>query len=126
MVKRETTPTSDSAQFILAWRSEDSVESAKSSQSEAQPGNGCSAIPEAAQKGGSKKPGARAVQPAVGQKKKGKAEAKNQKFEALWNRRALRDPPAGSRPKGKEKEKPKIRNLRRYGAALKQLDTVHP
>ena len=23
-------------------------------------------------------------------------------------------PPAGSRPKGKEKEKPKIRNLRRY------------
>ena len=33
MVKRETTPTSDSAQFILAWRSEDSVESAKSSQS---------------------------------------------------------------------------------------------
>ena len=61
MVKRETTPTSDSAQFILAWRSEDSVESAKSSQSEAQPGNGCSAIPEAAQIGGSKKPGARAV-----------------------------------------------------------------
>ena len=25
-VKRETAPTSDSAQFILAWRSEDSVE----------------------------------------------------------------------------------------------------
>ena len=25
-VKRETAPTSDSAQFILAWRSEDSIE----------------------------------------------------------------------------------------------------
>ena len=25
-MKRKTTPTSDSAQFILAWRSEDSVE----------------------------------------------------------------------------------------------------
>jgi len=47
-VKRETAPTSDSAQFILAWRSEDSVESAESSQSEAQPGSGSSAIPEAA------------------------------------------------------------------------------
>ena len=51
MVKRETTPTSDSAQFILAWRSEDSVESAGSSQSETQPGNGCNAIPGAAQSG---------------------------------------------------------------------------
>ena len=57
MVKRETAPTSESAQFILAWRSEDSVESAKSSQSEAQPGSGCNAIPEAAQSRGSKKPG---------------------------------------------------------------------
>jgi len=47
-VKRETAPSSESAQYILAWRSEDSVESAKSSQSEAQPGNGSSAIPEAA------------------------------------------------------------------------------
>ena len=47
-VKRETAPSSESAQFILAWRSEDSVESAESSQSEAQPGIGCSAIPEAA------------------------------------------------------------------------------
>ena len=56
MVKRETTPTSDSAQCILAWRSEDSVESAGSSQSEAQPGNGCSAIPGAAKSGGSKGP----------------------------------------------------------------------
>ena len=28
-VKRETAPTSDSAQFILAWRSEDSVEKRK-------------------------------------------------------------------------------------------------
>ena len=59
-MKRETAPSSESAQFILAWRSEDSVESAGSSQSEAQPGIGCSAIPEAAQSGGSKKPGARA------------------------------------------------------------------
>ena len=56
MVKRETTPTSDSAQCILAWRSEDSVESAGSSQSEAQPGSGCSAIPGAAKSGGSKGP----------------------------------------------------------------------
>ena len=48
LVKRETAPSSESAQCILAWRSEDSVESAKSSQSEAQPGNGSSAIPEAA------------------------------------------------------------------------------
>jgi len=47
-VKRETAPTSESAQFILAWRSEDSVESAVSSQSEAQPGIDSSAIPEAA------------------------------------------------------------------------------
>ena len=47
-MKRETAPSSESAQFILAWRSEDSVESAKSSQSEAQPGIGCSAFPEAA------------------------------------------------------------------------------
>ena len=47
-VKRETAPSSESAQYILAWRSEDSVESAKSSQSEAQPGSGSSAIPEAA------------------------------------------------------------------------------
>jgi len=61
VVKRETAPSSESAQFILAWRSEDSVESARSSQSEAQPGIGCNAIPEAAQSGGSKKPGARAV-----------------------------------------------------------------
>ena len=61
MVKRETAPTSDSAQFILAWRSEDSVESVGSSQSEAQPGSGCNAIPGAAQSGGSKKPGARAI-----------------------------------------------------------------
>ena len=61
MVKRETTPTSDSAQFILAWRSEDSLETAGSSQSEAQPGSGCNAIPGAAQSGGSKKPGARAI-----------------------------------------------------------------
>ena len=28
-VKRETAPTSDSAQFILAWRSEDSIEKRK-------------------------------------------------------------------------------------------------
>ena len=34
MVK-QTTPSSDSAQFILAWQSEDSVESAGSSQSQA-------------------------------------------------------------------------------------------
>ena len=61
MVKRETAPTSDSAQFILAWRSKDSVESASNSQSEAQPGIGCNAIPEAAQSSGSKKPGTRAV-----------------------------------------------------------------
>ena len=61
LVKRETAPTSDSAQFILARRSKDSVESAGNSQSEAQPGIGCNAIPEAAQSGGSKKPGARAV-----------------------------------------------------------------
>ena len=47
-VKRETAPSSESAQFILAWRSEDSVESAKSSQSEAQPDIGSSAILEAA------------------------------------------------------------------------------
>ena len=37
---------------MLAWRSEDSVESAKSSQSEAQPGSGSSEIPEADQFGG--------------------------------------------------------------------------
>ena len=55
-MKRETAPTSDSAQFILAWRSKDSVESAGSSQSEAQPGSGCNAIPGAAQSGGSKSP----------------------------------------------------------------------
>ena len=61
LVKRETALTSESAQFILAWRSKDSVESASNSQSEAQPGIGCNAIPEAAQSGGSKKPGARAV-----------------------------------------------------------------
>ena len=61
LVKRETAPTSDSAQFILAWRSEDSKESVGSSQSEAQPGIGCNAIPGAAQSGGSKRPGARAV-----------------------------------------------------------------
>ena len=61
MVKRETAPTSESTQFILAWRSKDSVESAKSSQSEAQPGSGRSAIPEAAQSGGMQKPGARAI-----------------------------------------------------------------
>ena len=65
LVKRETAPTSDSAQFILAWWSKDSVESVGSSQSEAQPGSGCNAIPGAAQSGaqsgGSKKPGARAV-----------------------------------------------------------------
>ena len=48
LVKRETAPSSESAQCILAWQSEDSVESAKSSQSEAQPGSGSSAIPEAA------------------------------------------------------------------------------
>ena len=54
-MKRKTTPTSESAQFILAWRSKDSVESAVSSQSEAQPGIGCSAIPEAAQSGGIQK-----------------------------------------------------------------------
>ena len=47
-VKRETAPSSESAQCILAWRGEDSVESAKGSQSEAQPGIGCNAIPEAA------------------------------------------------------------------------------
>ena len=47
-VKRETAPTSESTQFILAWRSKDSLESAESSQSEAQPGIGSSAIPEAA------------------------------------------------------------------------------
>ena len=47
-MKRETAPSSESAQYILAWRSEDSVESAKRSQSEAQPGSGSSAIPEAA------------------------------------------------------------------------------
>ena len=45
----------------MAWRSEDSVESKVSSQSEAQPGIGCSAIPEAAQSGGMQKPGARAI-----------------------------------------------------------------
>ena len=47
-MKRETAPTSDFAQFILARRSKDSVESAGNSQSEAQPGIGCNAIPEAA------------------------------------------------------------------------------
>ena len=31
-------------------------------------------------------------------------------------------PPAGSRPKGKEKEKPKIRNLRRYRIGRKVWD----
>ena len=36
VVKRETAPTSESAQFILAWRSKDSVESARNSQCEAQ------------------------------------------------------------------------------------------
>ena len=61
LVKRETASTSESAQFILARRSKDSVESASNSQSEAQPGIGCNAIPEAAQSGGSKEPGARAV-----------------------------------------------------------------
>ena len=60
-MKRETAPTSESTQYILAWRSEDSVESKVSSQSEAQPGIGCSAIPEAAQSGGMQKPGARAI-----------------------------------------------------------------
>jgi len=34
----------------LAWRSEDSIESAKNRQSEAQPGGGNSANPEAAQR----------------------------------------------------------------------------
>ena len=52
VVKRETAPTSESAQFVLAWRSKDSVESAGNSQCEAQPGIGCNAIPEAAQSGG--------------------------------------------------------------------------
>ena len=61
VVKRETAPASDSAQYILAWRSKDSVDSVGSSQSEAQPGNGRNASPGAAQSGGSKKPGARAV-----------------------------------------------------------------
>ena len=61
-MKRETAPTSDSAQSILAWRSKDSVESAGSSQSEAQPGSGCNAIPGAAQSGGSRCP-ARAQAP---------------------------------------------------------------
>ena len=55
-MKRETAPTSDSAQCILAWRSKDSAESVGSSQSEAQPGSGCNAIPGAAQSGGSKSP----------------------------------------------------------------------
>ena len=55
-MKRETAPTSDSAQFILAWRSKDSVESVGSSQREAQPGSGCNAIPGAAQSGGSISP----------------------------------------------------------------------
>ena len=61
VAKRETAPTSESAEFILAWRSKDSVESARNSQCEAQPGIGCNAIPEAAQSSGSKRPSARAV-----------------------------------------------------------------
>ena len=60
VVKSETAPTSDSDQYILAWRSKDSVESEGSSQSEAQPGSGCNATPGAAQSGGRKRPGARA------------------------------------------------------------------
>ena len=48
-VKRETASTSDSAQFILAWRSEDSVEKLKKPPSEAQPDDDSSAILGAAQ-----------------------------------------------------------------------------
>ena len=55
-MKRETAPSSESTQCILAWRSEDSIESAVSSQGEAQPGNGCDAIPGVDQSGGSKSP----------------------------------------------------------------------
>ena len=64
-VKRETAPSSESAQFILAWRSEDSGESAKSSQSEAQPGIGCNAIPEAAQRAAAAKSPARGQYPKI-------------------------------------------------------------
>jgi len=57
-VKCETAPTSESAQFILAWRSEDSVESAESSQSEAL---AAALFQKRLEVGDSKKSGVRAV-----------------------------------------------------------------
>ena len=55
-MKRETAPSSESTQYILAWRSKDIIESAVGDQGEAQPGNGSDAIPGVAQGGGSKSP----------------------------------------------------------------------
>ena len=66
-----------------AWKS------AVSSQSEAQPGSGCSALPEAAQSGSSKKPGARAVTQLTksyeNQKNGGEAIVKGKVVKVEWN-----------------------------------------
>ena len=53
-------------------------------------------------------------QPAKSQRKERERKTKNQKFEALYNRRVPEGPPASSRPKEKRQGKPKIRNSRRY------------